>query len=153
MTTVFSAKSIANAFLAQAEKAGKQLTNMQVQKLVFLANGYMLAFHNQPLYYDNTHAWQFGPVIPKLYKALQCFGSGFVTDKIQCEDDVTENDTKAQEIIKAVWTAYGGRTGSQLSTITHKAGSPWSKTWERKKFDVIAVDDIATYYRSLVEAS
>lgn len=125
---------------------------MQLQKLVFLAQGYCLAILGHPLHFHNTHAWQWGPVIPKLYKALQQYGSGFVTDSIPTEDEV---DPKSQEyeVIKGVWTAYGHCTGAQLSALTHHADTPWSRTWEKKQFGVIDNDLIADYYKKLVEAS
>lgn len=152
-----SAHAVANAFLDLAEQEGRSLTNMQVQKLVFLAHGYMLAIYDRPLYYDNTHAWQWGPVVPRLYKAMQRFGSGFVSDRLTSKDAskdaIDDSDADAKAVVHAVWQGYGHRSGGELSSITHKSGSPWSKTWERKKFDVIPTEDIAAYYRALVEVA
>ena len=149
----YSANAVGNSFLALAVEQGRSLTNMQVQKLVFLAHGYMLGLFDEPLYANDTHAWQWGPVIPRLYKAMQKFGSGFVTGNLPAEDSVPATDEKAWSVIKAVWEGYGHRSGAELSAITHKSGSPWEQAWRTAKFSVIPQESIADYYRSMVSAA
>jgi uncharacterized phage-associated protein len=149
----YSANAVGNSFLALAEGQGRSLTNMQVQKLVFLAHGYMLGLFNEPLYSNDTHAWQWGPVIPRLYKAMQKYGSGFVKGRIPADDEIPESDENARAVIKAVWDGYGNRSGAELSAITHKSGSPWEQAWRTAKFSVIPQESIADYYRSMVSAA
>ena len=155
-TMSFSAHSIANQFIKLAKKEAKQLTNMQLQKLVFIANGYSLVLLERPLFYHNSHAWQFGPVIPKLYKTLQKYGSGFVSDFLPLPDPnetAISEDSEEYELIVGVWGAYGHLTGSQLSGLTHKEGTPWSETWSKSKFAVIDNELIANHYKGLVESA
>jgi len=142
--------AVANEFIRIAQEQGKQLTNMQLQKLVFLAQGYSLAILDEPLYFHNTHAWQWGPVIPKLYKSLQKYGSNFVTEPLKTDDLITK-DSPGADIIKAVWDEYGHYSGGQLSNLTHRPNTPWYETWAREKFAVIDNDLIANYYKRLVE--
>ncbi len=56
----YTSHAIANEFLRLTRQQGKQLTNMQLQKLVFLAQGYALAIEGDPLHKHNTRAWQWG---------------------------------------------------------------------------------------------
>jgi uncharacterized phage-associated protein len=144
----FSAQAIANRFLEMAEKMGGLLTNMQVQKLVYIANGFHLGFTGKPLTHDKIHAWQFGPVIPCLYKVLQKFGNGPVTGRLKAEDTIPD-DSFASKVIDQVWQSYGNMSGPKLSALTHLPGSPWHKTWERdeNRFGVIPVEMIADHYR------
>lgn len=147
-----SSQVVANAFLDIARNQGKRLTNMQLQKLVFLANGYTLALLNRPLHSHDTHAWQWGPVIPRLYRSLQIYGSDFVTKHVRIPPDGAQPvEPEEQEIIQAVWDAYGDHTGVELSAITHKPGTPWSETWKRKEFSIIPPEFIAAYYKKLIE--
>ena len=147
-----SAQAVANAFIRMAGDGDRQLTNMQVQKLVFLAHGYTLALLDRPLYFNNTHAWQWGPVVPKLYKALQKYGSGYVAEAISAEDELDTN-SKDYEVLQGVWKAYRTYSGPQLSELTHRPNTPWSKTWNSEKFGIIPTDDIQTYYRDLVSTA
>ena len=137
-----SAHAIANAFVALAREEGRLLTNMQLQKLVFLANGYTLAFYNRPLYYNETYAWQFGPVIKALYESLRKYGRGEVT---------LPEDSKEMEIVKAVWEGYGEFSGSQLSALTHKPDTPWRITWRLDQFGVIPQPRTADYYQKVID--
>lgn len=146
----YTSHAIANEFLRLTRQQGKQLTNMQLQKLVFLAQGYALAVQGNPIHNHDTRAWQWGPVIPKLYKSLQKFGSNVVTEDLKAEDVIDDNSDEAR-IIKAVLEAYGDRSGSELLAITHQANTPWSKTWEKKQFSIIDNALIANYYKSLLQ--
>lgn len=145
-----SPQAVANAFIEIAREEKMSLTNMQVQKLVFLAQGYALALIGSCLYENNIHAWQWGPVIPSLYKKLRKYGSGVVSETLEAPDSVVK-DTSEFEIILGVWENYGKFTGGQLSAMTHKPGSPWDKQWKRKEFDPIPPEEIKEYYKRLAE--
>ena len=148
----YTAKSVANAFISLAKAKGGALTNMQVQKLVYISQGYSLALLDRPLFENHIHAWQWGPVIPKLYKALQKYGNGHVTELIPDAGGDIPVSTDEYSLIQNVWEAYGDFTGAQLSTLTHKPGTPWSETWANNKFGIIDPEIIAEHYRRLVEA-
>lgn len=146
-----SALSVANAFLDLADKEGKNLTNMQVQKLVFFAHGVHLAAYNSPLISDKVKAWTFGPVIPPLYNRLKKYGNGNVTSKIDLDDEDHDDiltHPKAKSAIESVWRKYKGYSGSKLSAISHAKGSPWDTVWNAPngEFAVIPDDVIRDYY-------
>ena len=125
---------------------------MQLQKLVFLAQGYCLALLDRALFHNHVHAWQWGPVIPKLYKPLQKYGAGVVCEPIPSEDTI-EGASQEDEVIRAVWDSFGHFTGAQLSGLTHENGTPWSVTWEANKFGVISEDLIKDHYRRLLASN
>ena len=149
-----SARAIANAYIDIAKKdEGKKLTNMQLQKLVFIAHGYCLAcLDGKPLYSEDTRAWQWGPVVPQLCKSLQEYGSDFVDKPVETIDSLNEEDIKFA-IVSAVYKNYGHYSGSKLSALTHQQGTPWSITWERDKFGIIPNDIISEHYKKLIKAS
>src|SRR5438270_11888590 len=103
---VYSAAAVANAFLKLAKRAGVPLTNMQLQKLVYIAHGWSLALLEKPLVYHGVNAWQWGPVIPPLYEALKKYGAGIVTEPIPTEEQV-EPGSPEMSIIEGVWRGYG----------------------------------------------
>ena len=151
---VVSAHAVANEIIALADNDGKPLTNMQLQKLVFLSHGYTLALLEHPLYYDDTYAWQWGPVIRSLYKSLQKYGRGVVKKPLDAEaEDKLPSDGAEMEIIEAVWEGYGHLSGGQLSTITHKRNTPWSRTWDSDPFGIIPKSLIAKHYKGIIGES
>jgi uncharacterized phage-associated protein len=144
-----SALAVANAFLALARRDGRRLTNMQLQKLVYIAHGWSLALLGRPLFYNGVNAWQWGPVIPSLYEALKKYGAGVVTEPIPTDEEV---DPSSQEmaIIREVWKAYGHLSAMQLSGITHQAGTPWYETWNKERYNLIPNALIARHYLDLL---
>src|SRR5437867_1299935 len=78
----YDAETVANEFLRAAWQSGRTLTNMQLQKLVYIAHGYTLAMTHDPLIRQSVEAWRYGPVIRDLYRALQKYGAGQVTEFI-----------------------------------------------------------------------
>jgi uncharacterized phage-associated protein len=134
-----------NKFIDLAKN--ENLTNMQLQKMVYIAHGFNLALRGTKLYYEDTRAWNFGPVVPELYEKLRKYGSSKVIEKIDTSDTV-EPDEDSLEIIKAVYDNYKKYSGMQLSDLTHQNGTPWSKSWENNKYGVIPADDIYEFYKS-----
>jgi len=150
MTT--SAKVIANAFIKRSHEEGKPLSNMQLQKLVYIANGFCLALLNKPLYYEETYAWTYGPLIKPLYSSLMSYGSSQVTSPIPTNIYEDKIDSNEEKIIDYVWSKYGDMTAYKLSDLTHQAGTPWEITWKNNDYGVIDNDLIAAYYKDLIES-
>lgn len=148
MTT---ALAVAQAFLDLAEREGKTLTNMKLQKLVFLAHGVHLAAYDKPLIEEPIRAWDFGPVIPPLYEKLRRFGRGDVNPDIAPMERTLDPEGSEFQAIRSVWEAYKPFDAWSLSKITHLPGSPWSQVWSRCKYDDIPNGVIRDYYRGRVK--
>ena len=125
----YDARSVANGVLRIAQSAGRTLTNMQLQKLVYIAHGYALAILHKPLIKQNVEAWRYGPVVADLYHALREYGAGKVTKPINIlpEEELSETHIA---LIWEVVSAYGGFSGPQLSTMTHRQGTPWKEIYD-----------------------
>lgn len=137
---------VANRFLDLAAKKGDTLTPMQLIKLVYIAHGWMLGLYGRPLIGDDVEAWQYGPVIPRLYSAVRQFRSQPVEGPIRADN---EKLTATEEsIIDQVYEIYGGLTGPQLSRMTHAKGTPWQVTYKPGEFGLdISNDVIEEHYR------
>src|SRR5436305_12962776 len=116
---MYSAAAVANTLLELAKQEGKRLTNMQLQKLVYIAHGWTLGIINEPLIKNTVEAWQWGPVIPDLYYPLKKYGSGVVAEPLSARDTL-EAEGIGMLIAGSVWAGYGQLSALQLSAITHK---------------------------------
>lgn len=144
-----TALEVANAFLKLAENEGVSLTNMQLQKLVYISFGFYVAVFNERMFDDEIQAWNFGPVIPNLYHALKKFGAGEVTSLIDIEGNIEDNSPE-MKIIETVWGSYKNFDTIQLSNLTHQDGTPWSAVWEQSKREAkIPLDLIRSHYQRL----
>jgi len=157
----YSPKAIANKFLELAQQESQSLTQMQIQKLVYISHGFHLALVNQPLIDEEVQAWQYGPVIPSLYEEFRGFGNKPITKEatITTIDDNFNinsiaprvNDTQTEELIKAVWNKYKVYSGPNLSDLTHQTGTPWSTVVQSNSFfSTIDNSIIRNYYNNLL---
>lgn len=125
------ALSVANEFLRLAKEKQQDITNMQIQKLVYTAHGLSLGYTGKPLLDEEVNAWKHGPVIPVLYhKYKKYINANIDVDKeFVSQDDLT---TKEKEIIEGTYNNFSRFSGWQLRELTHKEGSPWHKIWYDK---------------------
>lgn len=143
--------SIANRFIQLAREDGKTLTIMQILKLVYIAHGWHLGLCHEPLISDEVQAWQYGPVVPKLYQALRHYRTRPVEREIPARKSGVLNPS-AEDIIRQVYKLYGRLPGPALSRITHVSGSPWTQVYEPGSFGTVIPDDlIEDYYAGLAK--
>lgn len=129
----YSTAKVANYFLDKASSEGRALTPMQLLKLAYIAHGWNLGYQRGPLFDEPVEAWQYGPVISSLYHRIKSFGSGAVTSKVPESFFASSApiDPTTMSLLDAVWNAYSGYSGLQLSTMTHRSNTPWDITWKQ----------------------
>lgn len=154
----YSVYAIANAFIELSQDEGIPITNMKLQKLVYIAQGFSLALLGKPLFTDDIRALKWGPVIMSLYNKVRHFGNQPIDKKIPLPDTeptINLNDNQSVEVvlIKFVWERYKGYSAAQLSSITHKQGTPWSLVWKDDEFAIIPNDLIQSHYKDLLHAA
>jgi uncharacterized phage-associated protein len=146
-----NAVTVANRFIELAKRDGIPLTNMQLQKLVYIAHGWSLALLGRGLIYDPVEAWQWGPVIPSLYHNLSKYGSGEVDSVIPLLGGQKLRQDE-EELIESVWNSYKQMSGFKLSSITHQENTPWSRTVKTFGLrSVIPEKYITDHYRHLYD--
>jgi uncharacterized phage-associated protein len=144
-----SAAEAANLFIKLAKAENKTLTNMQLQKLVYIAHGFFLALLGEALFDDRVEAWDFGPVIPNLYHKLKKYGAGAVTDYLESENQI-ERDSAEAKIIENVWESYRQFSPEELSAMTHTTGTPWSSHYIKgERNTTIPNHSIRDHYQKL----
>lgn len=145
---MYDSRVIANRLIELAGQKGESLTPMQVLKLVYIAHGWMLALYRRALIRDEVQAWQYGPVIPRLYNSIRRYRSQPVNEPIVCENE--EIDPAAIDIIGQVYDQYGHYSGAALSRMTHAQGTPWDRVYVEGEFGlVIPTDLIEDHYQRL----
>jgi len=124
----YSAIEIAWKMLKVAKNKGIKLSNLQLQKLIYIAHGYMLGWKNKPLSKDAMEAWEYGPVIDSVYHTFKSNGK----NKIPVEDAIKtdlDGDDDAEFILDGVLGLYGNKSAPDLVSMTHQIGTPWQETW------------------------
>src|ERR1700755_230202 len=78
--------AVANEFLKRPSALGV-LTQMQLQKLTYIAHGWNLALNGARLVADDLKAWDYGQVFPWLYDHAKYFGKEPINRLIAQNDD------------------------------------------------------------------
>lgn len=161
-----SSLAIANEFIRRglSQNGSGALTQMQVQKLVYLAHAWTLASLEEPLIEDPVEAWKFGPVIRKLYSALSRYGRDKITREICWGEDTPfyrgdDGDVAQEEltpfeesVVDLIWETYGGYPAFKLSALTHEPDSPWSQTYDESSNRIIPESLIKEYFKEKLAA-
>lgn len=152
----YRVSAIANYFLQKGEKEHIALSNMKIQKLVYIAQGWFLALQGEPLFGEEIQAWQHGPVIPSLYHTFKMFGRTPITSfaseyDFESEElivpKVDRSDGETRAILNKVWEVYKGFSPVALRKMTHTPGTPWERTYEEGCVNrVIPIDVVKEYY-------
>ncbi len=149
----YAPTTVSNRFLQLATGAGRPLSPMQAQKLVYFAHGMHLARDLGPLCDEEPQAWLYGPVFPSLYHALKIWGGAPILKPARTPREVV--DARSQEIIELAWNVYGHMRAMQLSNRSHDPDGPWFKVRERTggdHFAVIPNTEIRAYFKALNHA-
>ncbi|WP_291117666.1 Panacea domain-containing protein [Flavobacterium sp. UBA6135] len=127
-----SALFIAGEILKRAKELGLTISNMSMQKLLFIANGAYLAKTGNTLINEPVEVWQYGPVIRTAYHEFKDYGNtdikGFPLAYTEATDKTI--DETANEAIEFVVKIASELDALQLSNWTHLPDTPWSKAKE-----------------------
>ena len=151
---------IANYFVNKSLSTGKNITPLQLVKLVYLAHGWHLGLTEEPLLVESVEAWRYGPVVPSVYHGFKKYGTDKITSLlISDEQNLIPNFDETsflRELLDKTWEIYSDYTGLELSALTHEEGTPWDTVWNKeggshRKSASIPNNIIKEYYKKKAE--
>lgn len=129
-----------------------RVTNLQLQKILYLAQMHYLGAEGERLSDTFFEAWDYGPVAPGVYRQVRMFGAGPVRDVFKNAKPLRAG-SKRLAVLDAVCRDLLRRSPGDLVAITHWRGGAWAKTYQPGvRGVVIRDDDIAAEYRDRVRA-
>lgn len=165
MTFPCDARAIANEFLDMGDLSRTPLTNMALQKLVYLAHGWLLEKEGKPLATNHFEAWRHGPVVRALFDSLKAAGERPVVGRAmwfnaldnRVEVARAQFSDSERAFLRRVFEAYGHLSAFELSDITHVRGGPWDRVWNAESGQVffdqrIPGDLISSYFHRHVDS-
>ena len=125
-------------------------THRQVQKLAYIAHGYMLAIKNEPLFTDEILALENGVFIPSIWKKFKKHGHAPI-EKITSNAKFTDDQVK---ILRGTYMNYAHLCGYYLSEMTAKnpnLPTPCQQCYMKGKKNEIPNDITQKYYADVVQ--
>lgn len=130
----FDVRAIANAILHEAWGRNIAISNLKLQKLLYLCQAfYLIESRGLSLIKGDFEAWQYGPVHREAYEAFRSYGDSIITDTATRLNPVTRQKLpisppkalEVQDVISKVVKNYGVMTPGQLVELTHAKDGPW----------------------------
>ena len=134
---------IAEYVIWYCSQQGFPISNLKLQKILYFVQAEFLVSANCPCFFEEIKAWDFGPVIPEVYKKYKVYGGSniptlFISNTIK----IKENE---MELINGIVDACADYTASELVDITFNQ-SPWKDNYEAGRNNFIPLVEIKDYF-------
>lgn len=137
MSAGHDGREIANFILDFCDAQGRVVTNLALQKLVFFCHVWSLIEKNRPLVRHSFEAWEFGPVLPYLYRDFRSFDKSPINCRSQKIDPLSGKkqivsyrfERETHNLLVKIVDFYSRLNAGQLVDLSHAAGGPWHQAW------------------------
>ena len=72
---MYDVQDVAEYVITYSEVKDYGISNLKLQKILYLIQAYSLIHTKKPCFSEDIEAWDFGPVIPEVYRKYKQFGS------------------------------------------------------------------------------
>jgi len=142
---MLSANQVADYILCLSDPdEGDIISHLQLQKLIYYAQGFYLAIYDRPLFSENIVAWEHGPVVIEVYHRFKNFGSQALP--IPEDIDYSVYNEEESGLLNEVYTVYGQFSAWQLRQMTHDE-TPWNST---PKNHIISHEVMKEYFKTQI---
>lgn len=147
-----NAQQIADFFLRHSAESGDFISNLKLQKLLYYAQGWHLAFFGKTLFEEDFEAWVHGPVIPAIYRKYKT--SGWSPIQVNGHTHKPQLSSKVEALLVEIYEKYGSLDASQLERLTHRE-QPWKAARgnlapDSSSRELISQSSMKSYFSSLL---
>lgn len=127
------AKALANLLLDWADGDGVSMSPMKLQKMIFFPHADFLAQYSVPLVKQEFEAWDYGPVIPSIYREFKVFRLEAITSRAKFFNpfDGTTSEPRCElpkiyfDTLREHYDFYKRLSATTLSDISHSYEGAW----------------------------
>ena len=136
MAETVSCACLANYFLERASQEGRALTPLQVNYLLYLAQGWHLAYFDKPLLNEAFLAGRQGIKPMYFHAALARRGTQGIREPFRSGPGPLDVEFSPQlrpegmAFLDKFWQAYAPYGGNQLARMSMLAKTPWATSWK-----------------------
>lgn len=137
---LYDGRQVANFVLDVCSGIERPVSNLSLQKIVYFCHVWSLIELRRPLIKHSFEAWEYGPVLPYLYREFKNFDSAPITSRAKSIDPVSGSsrivnydfDSETRVLLEKVVSFYSQLRPSDLVRLSHAEGGPWDETWNHK---------------------
>lgn len=136
----YTGLDIANFFIQLAcDLQDNSMDNLKVNKMVYYAQAWSVIRNNRTLFDEEIQAWDYGPVVPSVYRTYKSCGRNPIAEPQETFDE-RRLSSEDLELLIDVYRAYGKYTGKTLIDMTHAPNEPWTRVYQFGKNSPISID-------------
>lgn len=156
---IYSALEVARHIINYANSNDQLLSNLKLQKLLYFVQAEFLTSQGRTCFTDDIEAWNFGPVVPAVFREFKIFGSFhippvkhyYVEDESQpfnfrrvvfYDIEITDED---KTVIDEVVDYFADCSSVELTDLTQKQ-LPWQNAYIKHLKIVISPQSIKEYF-------
>ena len=119
--------SYLNAAHRLGVNSGWSISNLKLQKILYMADMNFSGQGKGRLINDDFEAWDYGPVLPSLYRDCKAFGASPVPNIFWGARDL--NGTPEAAILDLAWERLKSKSPGELVQATHWPDGAWAKRY------------------------
>ena len=128
------AEDVAMYIIAEGVRIKRPVSNLQLQKILYYVQVHFLKKTGIAFFADDVEAWQFGPVVPKVYYKYAIFGPAPLTMFSVPKINLThEERLDLDGIIKA----KAALSPWDMVADTHQKGKAWDMYYQANVRNII----------------
>lgn len=139
---MYNALAVSRYIIAYEENRGRTVSNLRLQKLLYFVQSAFLAITGKPCFEDDFEAWDYGPVVPEVYRKYKIFGSTMIPSLENMDKSNIQNEDR--KLIDHTLEICSRYATSQLVEISHKQ-APWRNAYMPGMSNVITKNSILKY--------
>ncbi len=113
-------QDVADFFVWFCHDTGDFVSNLELQKYLYYAQGWYFAFYGKPLFTERIEAWVHGPVHPGTYRRFKHNSFQPIADEIE----QPKLSKRVRKHLVDVYSAYDKFSAWDLERMAH-AEDPW----------------------------
>jgi uncharacterized phage-associated protein len=137
MTAGYDGRAIANFVLDLCDSQGRKVTNLALQKIVYFCHVWSLIELSRPLVRHKFEAWEFGPVLPYLYREFEKYDRSPIVGRATQIDlfdgkhrmVAYDFDPETDSLLHKIAGFYSQLRAGDLVDLSHAKGGPWHTVW------------------------
>lgn len=138
----YSALDVAKYVINYEHSQGREVSNLRLQKLLYFVQAKVLMETGEPCFEDEMQAWEYGPVVPVVYKEF-CRYRNLPIEKQSLN---TKIDSIITALIENILEYLSEISTSELVQITH-CQDPWVEAKKKGNRQPISIAAIGKYFK------
>lgn len=142
MIFLYDVLTIADYIIRRCSSEWYTVSNLKLQKLLYFVQAEFLVATGKPCFREKIVAWDFGPVVPKVYREFCVYGSAHIPERTVTKPFLPKNTA---ELIDGIVFTCLPFSSSQLVEITQHQ-LPWAVAYAKGYGSEITNESILNFF-------